>query len=59
MKTIHKFPLPALDDVVEIYMPPGARILTLQTQFEQPCIWAVVDVPEVPMLACRELFIDV
>lgn len=30
-------------DTIEFSMPVGARILTLQTQFGEPCIWAEVD----------------
>lgn len=29
-------------------MPQGAEILTVQTQYEKPCIWALVD-PRAPM----------
>jgi hypothetical protein len=42
MKTIHKFLL-ELTDWQEIAMPVGAEILTLQTQSEIPCIWALCD----------------
>jgi hypothetical protein len=41
MRTIWKFPLkPA---VQEITMPRGARVLTVQTQFGEPQLWAEVD----------------
>lgn len=41
-KTIWKFPLKTTDEQV-IIMPAGAEILTIQTQYEEPCIWALVD----------------
>ena len=42
MKTIWKFPLSSMD-VNYIKMPEGAKILTVQTQMETPCIWALVN----------------
>ena len=44
MKTIWKFPV--MSDVIE--MPEGAEILSVQTQHDQPCLWALVD-PDAPM----------
>jgi hypothetical protein len=41
-KTVWKFSFTP-DDDIEIDMPEGAQILTVQIQFEQPCIWALVD----------------
>ena len=43
MKTIWKFILPPIDDFLEIQMPIGAQILTVQTQQGHPCIWALVE----------------
>ena len=40
MKTIWKFELPKQGNVE---MPKGAEILTVQTQNEKPCIWALVN----------------
>lgn len=40
---IWKFQIGELADVVEIDMPKGAQILTIQMQHGNPCIWAVVD----------------
>lgn len=37
------FPPPGLRDEFELLMPPGAHVLTVQLQGEQPCIWALVD----------------
>lgn len=41
MKTIWKYPLQVLDRQT-LFMPPGAEILSLQTQFGNPCLWARV-----------------
>lgn len=42
MKRIFKYPVNIVD-FIEIEMPKGAEILSFQTQYEQPCIWAIVD----------------
>lgn len=48
MKTaIWKFPIQTTD-FQTIEMPQYATILTVQTQFDMPCIWAEVN-PEAPM----------
>jgi len=39
---IWKFPL-AVTNFQQVSMPVGAKILALQVQREQPCIWALVD----------------
>lgn len=41
-KTIYKYPL-EVTDVQNISLPVGAEILTIQTQNETPCLWALVD----------------
>ena len=41
-KTIWKFKLEVTDGQ-SIPMPIGAEILTVQTQNDQPCLWALVD----------------
>jgi hypothetical protein len=41
-KSIWKFVLETTD-TQQIEMPEGAEILTIQTQNEHPCIWALVD----------------
>lgn len=41
-KTIWKFPLVA-EQVQTIEMPLGSEILTVQEQFNEPVMWAVVD----------------
>lgn len=42
MKTIWKFPL-YLADVQTIEMPAGAKILSVQVQRDNLCLWALVD----------------
>jgi hypothetical protein len=42
MKTIWKFQF-EVDDNVSIEMPIDAEILTVDTQHEIPCLWALVD----------------
>ncbi len=37
-----------MEDVVWIDMPAEAEILTMQTQYDIPCIWALVD-PDRPI----------
>jgi len=48
---IYKYPFEVQGDV-EISMPAGATILTVQVQGETPCIWAIVD-PEQPIAVRR------
>jgi hypothetical protein len=45
MKTlrIFKYPIERPEQGLFIRMPKGAVILTVQTQNETPCIWALVD----------------
>ena len=42
MKTIWKFTVPFEDEVI-VEMPKGARVLAVQMQRSQPCLWAIVD----------------
>ena len=42
MKAIYKYQLKNISQQI-IKMPEGAEILSLQTQFGVPCIWAKVD----------------
>lgn len=41
-KTIWKFELETKDNQI-VKMPINAKILTIQTQFDKPCLWALVD----------------
>ena len=45
MKKIFKYPF-VVDDVVELKMPKGAQLLSIQFQDEQLCAWALVDPDE-------------
>lgn len=50
MDTVWKFPLNVTgEDVFHLEMPRMARILSLQTQGNIPCIWALVD-PKQPLV---------
>lgn len=42
MKTIWKYQI-VTEMRHKILMPLDAKILTVQNQYEQPCIWAIVD----------------
>ena len=42
MKTIYKYPL-SITDVQTIWMPSGAKILSVQEQRDTLCLWAAVD----------------
>lgn len=44
--TIWKFSLP-IDDTMFLSMPAGAKILSVQTQDDEPMLWALVD-PKAP-----------
>jgi hypothetical protein len=41
-KIIYKYPLSVTDRQI-LHLPVGAEILTVQTQNEKPCLWAMVD----------------
>lgn len=41
-KTIFKYPF-KVQDKITIVLPKDAEILTVQTQRDNPCIWALVD----------------
>lgn len=42
MKRIYKYPL-SIAPVQTLGIPAGATLLTVQTQRNQPCLWALVD----------------
>lgn len=42
MTTVHKFAAPVAE-TLEIKMPKGAEVLTVQVQHGDPCVWARVD----------------
>jgi hypothetical protein len=43
MMTVHKYPLADLCSSYQVSMPEGAELLAFQLQFEQPTVWAKVD----------------
>lgn len=45
MKTIYKYPIKVTDEQT-LKLPVNAKILTVQTQNDTPCIWALVDTSE-------------
>jgi hypothetical protein len=49
MKTIWKFPIETTH-VQNVSMPEGARILSVNTQMDKPCIWAVVETENKPQM---------
>lgn len=42
MRTIYKYTLP-VTDIARADMPAGAKVLTVQVQRGEVCIWALVD----------------
>ena len=42
MKSIWKFSVP-IGASIHISMPIGAQIIAFQTQYDKPCIWAIVE----------------
>lgn len=42
MKKIFKYPIEVTDEQV-VLLPTGAKVLTIQSQGEVPCIWALVN----------------
>ena len=51
MTRVYKYPID-VQDVVQVMMPKGARVLTVQEQHGRPCLWAAVD-PSQPKLEMR------
>ncbi len=47
-RTIWKYPLDLADDIQEIEMPAGARVVSVAMQGDSPTIWALVH-PEQPL----------
>jgi hypothetical protein len=41
MRRIFKYPIP-IQDYIELDLPVGAQILTVQVQHNVPCLWALV-----------------
>ena len=46
MRTVHKYDLPSIgttEDTFELLLPADARLLTVQLQYGEPKLWALVD----------------
>jgi hypothetical protein len=54
MRKVYKYPLETTDEQT-LTMPKGAKVLTVQNQGEQACIWAVVDL-DAPVNERRTFF---
>lgn len=49
MKSVYKYPI-RFEDTLELTLPVGAQLLTVQMQQGMLCLWALVD-PEAPKRA--------
>lgn len=54
-ETIWKFELKTTDNQF-IEMPKGAQLLAVQTQFDKPCVWALVNPKAEKEKRCFEIF---
>jgi hypothetical protein len=43
MKTVYKYDLEPLEDVVELQLPRYSQILKVDTQLQKPRLWALVE----------------
>lgn len=55
MKTIHKYKLLSVHSST-ILMPEGAEILAIQIQFNEVCMWVMVDLNNVVTQRCIETY---
>lgn len=55
IKKIFKYQLETVD-TQDVVMPKGAEVLTIQTQNEVPCIWALVNPDEETETRVFEIF---
>lgn len=49
MKIIYKYKILKPQNTLHIKMPSGAKILTVKTQDNIPCIWALVETANPPV----------
>ena len=42
MKTVYKYHLD-ITDYQKVTLPYGAKILCIKTQYDEPCLWALID----------------
>ena len=47
MRVVHKYPFP-IEDHFRLELPLGAKVLSVQVQRGQPCLWALVT-PSTPL----------
>ena len=55
MRVIYKYPL-TLETRQSIHMPMGAKLLSVQAQFNCPCLWALVDPEAVTIIETIYVF---
>lgn len=55
MKRIFKYKLQTID-FQRVEMPKGAEIISIQTQFDDPCVWAIVESDNPAELRTFEIF---
>ena len=55
MKTIWKFPI-KVGDIITIEMPLYSQVLTIQSQFDEPMMWALVDPKQIKETRYFEVF---
>lgn len=53
MQTIHKYPF-EINDTVELHVPQCGRLLKIDAQRDQPCMWFLVD-DQAPKQRCTFL----
>jgi hypothetical protein len=52
VKTVYKYDLPAIgagEDTFEVILPEDARLLTVQLQYGEPKLWALVNTEREPV----------
>ena len=55
MSLVYKYSIP-VGDYRNVELPEGAEILTVQAQFDEPHMWALVD-PDAPMVTRKFLLL--
>jgi len=50
MLEVYKYVLEIASDRFDVFLPEGAQILTVQTQFDIPCLWALVNPDNKPIV---------
>lgn len=47
MLTVYRYPVSVKEDYFSLHLPSSARVLTFQAQYENPCMWVLLD-PDAP-----------